>query len=266
MSRKRKKIVEESGSSSEWLLTFSDVLTLLITFFVLLISMSSMDSKKLKETSAFFTGALGNLEAGKGHSTTLLMDPRNSRPMPRPSLRRMKAQVGSAEQVGDTDELARLLREANTLAKTLENRSRYPQSKGVHPLDAATIELYAGARPIKLVRDDRGGSVSVHIGLLFEYGEARLRSQLQSWVKGMGEALRGEFDRIEMPVRESGSGARYGAPWLLAAWRAAAIVRALRPKDIRVGAGIFQSTNRSYVRLIWSHRETRGSREVSHGR
>ena len=57
--------IEIKNTSMEWLMTFSDVLTLLMTFFVLLISMSSMDSKKLQETFGFFTGALGILEPGE---------------------------------------------------------------------------------------------------------------------------------------------------------------------------------------------------------
>ncbi len=45
-----------------WMMTFSDLLNLLITFFVLLIAMSSMDNKKLKQVSGFFQGAVGVLE------------------------------------------------------------------------------------------------------------------------------------------------------------------------------------------------------------
>ncbi|MBN2725067.1 MAG: hypothetical protein JXR95_13455 [Deltaproteobacteria bacterium] len=45
-----------------WMLTFSDLLNLLITFFVMLIAMSSMDNKKLKDFAGFFSGAIGVLE------------------------------------------------------------------------------------------------------------------------------------------------------------------------------------------------------------
>ncbi|HHO77253.1 MAG TPA: hypothetical protein ENN05_12615 [Deltaproteobacteria bacterium] len=45
-----------------WMTTFSDMVTLLITFFVLLISMSSMDSKTLKDMFGFFNEAMGPLE------------------------------------------------------------------------------------------------------------------------------------------------------------------------------------------------------------
>lgn len=45
MARKRKK--GEGGSGEGWLVTFSDLMTLLLTFFVLILSMSSMDKPLL---------------------------------------------------------------------------------------------------------------------------------------------------------------------------------------------------------------------------
>ncbi len=63
--RKRAYSQEETNNTTGWMVTFSDLITLLITFFVLLLSMSSMDSKKLKEMFGSLQGALGVLEYGK---------------------------------------------------------------------------------------------------------------------------------------------------------------------------------------------------------
>ena len=46
-----------------WLLTFSDLITLLVTFFTLILSMSSMDRRVLKESFRFFTSAPGIMES-----------------------------------------------------------------------------------------------------------------------------------------------------------------------------------------------------------
>jgi len=63
MAEKRKKNVSsDEPNTSAWMVTFSDLIMLLLTFFVLLLTMSSMDTKKLKETFANFSGAPGVLE------------------------------------------------------------------------------------------------------------------------------------------------------------------------------------------------------------
>jgi chemotaxis protein MotB len=61
---------EVETNNSGWMVSFSDVVTLLITFFVLIISMSSMDQKVLKRSFTYFTGEPGSFknEAKGGNS------------------------------------------------------------------------------------------------------------------------------------------------------------------------------------------------------
>ena len=57
---------------SRWMVTFSDLLMLLLTFFVMLLTMSSMDNKKLKEIFMYLKEAVGVLElAGTSGITDL---------------------------------------------------------------------------------------------------------------------------------------------------------------------------------------------------
>ncbi len=63
MARKKKK--EECPKPAIWITTFADLVTLLLTFFVLLLSMSTMDNKKIKRALGSLTGALGVLESGR---------------------------------------------------------------------------------------------------------------------------------------------------------------------------------------------------------
>ena len=58
---KRKPKKDERGGTSAWMVTFSDLSTLLLTFFVLLLSMSSMDDRTLKSMFTNFTSACGIL-------------------------------------------------------------------------------------------------------------------------------------------------------------------------------------------------------------
>ncbi|HUT03834.1 MAG TPA: flagellar motor protein MotB [bacterium] len=70
MARK-KRAAEGGGVDQRWMLTFSDMMTLLLTFFVLLFSMSSTDSEKLHQAmkalkDEFAALNLGTLGIGGG--------------------------------------------------------------------------------------------------------------------------------------------------------------------------------------------------------
>lgn len=61
----KKRTSKDDGleiDTSLWMVTFGDLLMLLLTFFVLLLSMSSMDTKALKNMFSIFRGAIGALE------------------------------------------------------------------------------------------------------------------------------------------------------------------------------------------------------------
>ncbi len=61
-----REVEEDEGDPNAWMATFADLVTLLITFFVLLLSMSSLDAKSLDETFGFFNGRLGALNTAQG--------------------------------------------------------------------------------------------------------------------------------------------------------------------------------------------------------
>ncbi|MDD5722894.1 MAG: flagellar motor protein MotB [Syntrophales bacterium] len=61
MGKKRKNSEEQGG---KWLGTFNDMVTLLLTFFVLILSMSSLDVARVKEASYSFSSAFGMMDRG----------------------------------------------------------------------------------------------------------------------------------------------------------------------------------------------------------
>ncbi len=63
MARRRRQ-EESSGGSPEWLTTYSDLVTLLLCFFILLFSFSSVDAEKFRSIMASFQGGAGVLEGG----------------------------------------------------------------------------------------------------------------------------------------------------------------------------------------------------------
>jgi len=71
--KKDKNSGEAELKPNAWMITFSDLVMLLLTFFVLLLSMSSMDTKRLKNIFTHFTKATGVLEmSGAGEVATLV--------------------------------------------------------------------------------------------------------------------------------------------------------------------------------------------------
>jgi chemotaxis protein MotB len=53
---------EEEPTSPFWMATFSDMMTLLLTFFVMLVAMSTVEVKKFEEAMSYFTGRRGMME------------------------------------------------------------------------------------------------------------------------------------------------------------------------------------------------------------
>ncbi len=58
MSRSRRKKVEDSENKERWLLTYADLITLLLAFFIVMYSMSQVDAKKFGEMAEALHGIL----------------------------------------------------------------------------------------------------------------------------------------------------------------------------------------------------------------
>ena len=69
---KRKVIIEPFQDTKKWLCTFNDLMTLLLTFFVLLLSMSTLESKSIKEVQTTLLNALGVMEAGAAREQSII--------------------------------------------------------------------------------------------------------------------------------------------------------------------------------------------------
>ncbi len=64
MGRKKDNAPPAEEGAPGWMVTFADLMTLLLTFFVLLLSMSTLDNQRVKLALGSLRGALGVLEGG----------------------------------------------------------------------------------------------------------------------------------------------------------------------------------------------------------
>jgi len=62
MAKKKSKGNSETRDTTMWMVTFGDLLMLLLTFFVMLLTMSSMDTKTLRSVFSIFKGGVGVME------------------------------------------------------------------------------------------------------------------------------------------------------------------------------------------------------------
>jgi len=61
----KRKSEEESGDTLAWMVTFSDLITLMFTFFVLLLSLCSLEAGKIQQMQSAASDAIGALYEGK---------------------------------------------------------------------------------------------------------------------------------------------------------------------------------------------------------
>jgi chemotaxis protein MotB len=73
MAKKKKYPVEYMPNTEAWMTTFADLISLMLTFFILLISMSTMDKTGLADIETSFRDAVSVFNAGDG--TELQMIP-----------------------------------------------------------------------------------------------------------------------------------------------------------------------------------------------
>lgn len=155
MKNKRKSRPSEnnSGNPLAWMVTFADLMTLLITFFVLLLSMSSMDSQKLKDMFGYLSGAFGVLEYGQ------------SMEVGEPAITRYKG----SPAVNEADQL----RESILLLQDHDEDLDIP---------LARIEVFS---------DHRGIVVRLPSAILFDKGSIKMSADAYPYLNKLGDFLAG---------------------------------------------------------------------------
>ena len=184
---------EDKLDPNAWMLTFADLVMLLLTFFVMLLTMSSMDTKKLRNIMTHFRASTGVLEySGPGKVYSL---------------------GNFINQYNDTDSLL-VVDQKHFLAK-------------IKLVTNIKKQLTDMDNQITLSEDERGVALAFHGNILFPPGRATLRKEVYPVLDAIAEAIKscpndilimGQTDNI--PVRSK----IYPSNWELSAYRGLAVL------------------------------------------
>lgn len=101
MAQRKKKKREEAGGAPGWMVTYGDLMSLLLTFFVLLLSFSTISEEQFEEALMSLRGALGVLE--RDTSVIRPMQPNRRTPRSPRELERLAIELQRLMQIADMD-------------------------------------------------------------------------------------------------------------------------------------------------------------------
>ena len=218
----------EHENSERWLLTYADMITLLVAFFIMLYAMSIMNQQKFQQLAisvrSGFGGALTN--SGKSIMTNgggpegAPSIVQNSKPGAAPQLKEtVRAQMGQKLPVPPAD--------AETLRKAAEADAA-GLDKAMQTMQAY-IKAHKLQNSVQVTHDERGIVVAVMTDkMLFAKGDAALRPQEGPLLSAVARVVNTvpNYVRIEghtdnLPIRT----ARFPSNWELSSARASSVVQ-----------------------------------------
>jgi len=204
---------QSEDAGGKWLLTFNDMVTLLLTFFVLILSMSKLDAPKLKEAASSMRSVFNLTERGEKEKITVFT------PFVIPLGRGIPMDEASQAFERERVDLAeRINREARMIAEKIE--------KGTAAVPDAGPPSGEPLMEARVVKD--GVSVSLGEKLLFETGKAEMGGgnipaldALAAILKETDCRIRVEGNTDEVPI----STERFPSNWELSVARAVNVVK-----------------------------------------
>lgn len=184
----------DEGPSHHWLISLADMSMLLMSFFILLFSMSNVDTKKFSESISSVNSALG----GKDKAVTM-------------------APISTGDMNVLVEQAKLKQRIIGEQRRVYDQFRTYVSTKGLDGVVAATLE--AG----KITIGFPAGVLFPKDGVdLTDEGKARLRTLFDFLIKASGERvnIRGFTDN-DPP----GAGSRYRDNWEVSSLRAVAVLR-----------------------------------------
>lgn len=196
--KKKGKVEEQKAGSPEWMTTFSDLMTLLLCFFVLLFAFSTIDLRKFSAVMQSFQGSLGVLEGGKTLESTPYI-----------------------EKALNDDKTTKQLEEIEDFKKLKEEIEEYLKNNKMEQQILVDLET-------------RGLLLRFKDNVLFDSGNAELKLVAKQTLKFIADLLK-QDEFIEKYIRIEGhtdadpiiNSKRFPTNWELSVTRASNVVRFL---------------------------------------
>jgi chemotaxis protein MotB len=236
VKKNRKKNAELQMDTTAWMVTFGDLLMLLLTFFVLLLTMSSMDVKSLTVMFSIFSGVSGPLE-----------------------LNELKAVRGARDLTGGSGAMETSHLKMIKFLKDLTSEVGVPEGEtGAYVTNRKMLEEYFSTGEdadehqilmgleslMGISEDERGVVISLQANVLFDSGEAEISPTFSPLLDALANVLDAVSNKVlimghtdNVPTRNG----RYRSNWELSLYRALNVhrylveTRGLLPERFAVG-------------------------------
>ena len=192
---RRKKSNGGGVSGDGWLATYSDTITLLLTFFVLLYSMSSVDAQKLKQIS----NAFNEIMTGKSADSILQFD----------------LYDGKVPLVGGESSYEEMIDMNGTTDSSYEEIKSFVDSNDLNSV-------------VEITEDERGIIIQLRDSILFESGKANLKPDSMVVLDKISELIGSMANSIIIEGHTDNvphNSAEYESNWELSSARAVMVLR-----------------------------------------
>ncbi|MGN6250505.1 MAG: OmpA/MotB family protein [Marmoricola sp.] len=232
--RPRREEHEEHVNHERWLVTYADMITLLMVLFIVMFAMSQVDQKKFNELKEGLAAGFG------GDSPAVLQN--SSSILPDSGDATLQSIVPSVQQAAMTPQQQQQVTQAVAKQDQQQQQRRYAEAQSEADRLAKVLErLQAALRRHHLENDVRAGIndrglvvslVSRHV--VFDYDMATLTPRGRQVVDTLAPVLRDLPDPLEIDGHTNQEKVKpkyYPTDWELSAARAATVLRRLNEAD-----------------------------------
>jgi chemotaxis protein MotB len=227
MARKKHHEEEEHENHERWLVTYADMLTLLMVLFVVMFAMSSVDAKKFNALKTGLAAGFGQSTSVLDGSTSILDEPGTAPVAP-----------VNPNRVEDTPEVEEIKSTAVTAALAQQQQRAYAEAAGevnrlagVEKRVKAALKRHGLSEDVLTKIDGRGLTVSlVSRHIVFESNLATLTGRGEGIVDTLAPVLADLDDKLAIEGHTNqakGKPKYYASDWDLSTARAITVLRRL---------------------------------------